>query len=296
MRDMQQASVVDYEDHPFHATNDMSDTPNLMEEEPLADRDIRVVIEDTTTTLRNPQTIEVAVCVMFLVASLVLPTWAVPLHKRYLHYQILQSTGEVVYDSTHMAPAPDHQSVPTQLLIVLAVFLPLGIQLGLVFYWHHRMASVATATITTSLPQHTSSNTTLCIYCVAIGVTSFATGFVKNYCGYLRPSYYDLCGVNDDDCGADAHRSFPSGHASLSFCGLYLLTLYIRRNWGTGPQPQHRLIAMAGLIFPMGLATFIAASRVVDNKHFPADVVGGAVLGLMVAQYCDGVWNISGFP
>ena len=34
---------------------------------------------------------------------------------------------------------------------------------------------------------------------------------------------------------------------------------------------------------PMVVAIFIAASRVHDNMHFPADVVGGALLGGSVA-------------
>ena len=38
------------------------------------------------------------------------------------------------------------------------------------------------------------------------------------------------------------------------------------------------LVVIAGLL-PVGLSLFVAASRVVDNDHWPADVVGGAVIG-----------------
>jgi membrane-associated phospholipid phosphatase len=41
---------------------------------------------------------------------------------------------------------------------------------------------------------------------------------------------------------------------------------------------------------PLILAGFIAASRVVDNKHFPADVIGGAILGASIAKLVHGVW------
>ena len=34
---------------------------------------------------------------------------------------------------------------------------------------------------------------------------------------------------------------------------------------------------------PLLLAGWIALSRVVDNHHFPSDVVGGSILGLLVA-------------
>ena len=40
----------------------------------------------------------------------------------------------------------------------------------------------------------------------------------------------------------------------------------------------------------MALALFIAASRVHDNMHFPADVVGGAVLGTAIAIYVNSLW------
>jgi membrane-associated phospholipid phosphatase len=47
---------------------------------------------------------------------------------------------------------------------------------------------------------------------------------------------------------------------------------------------------MLALLLPMGLALFIAASRVVDNKHFPADVVGGSLLGAAISYYVYGLW------
>jgi membrane-associated phospholipid phosphatase len=40
----------------------------------------------------------------------------------------------------------------------------------------------------------------------------------------------------------------------------------------------------------MGVAVFVAASRVADNKHHPADVVGGAVLGTSVSLFVHSLW------
>jgi hypothetical protein len=54
-------------------------------------------------------------------------------------------------------------------------------------------------------------------------------------------------------------------------------------------QALYRLISLV-CYSPMLFAFFVAASRVVDNKHFPADVVGGAVLGGSVASLIFGIW------
>jgi diacylglycerol diphosphate phosphatase / phosphatidate phosphatase len=51
-----------------------------------------------------------------------------------------------------------------------------------------------------------------------------------------------------------------------------------------------RLVSLVSMVFPMGLASFIACSRLVNNKHFPADVVAGATLGLGIAVYVGGLW------
>jgi len=64
-----------------------------------------------------------------------------------------------------------------------------------------------------------------------------------------------------------ANPSFPSGHAATSFACATLLA------WLT-PLPRVPLFVLAALI---------AFSRVYDGVHYPLDVVGGAVLGLLVA-------------
>lgn len=109
--------------------------------------------------------------------------------------------------------------------------------------------------------------------------------------------------------GEDTRKSFPSGHASTSFCGLTLLTLFLHTRFGlpslvhrqqrrTDPNGTgsilptttiYRFISIFSLA-PMALAVFIAVSRIVDNKHWPADVVGGAVLGASVANFVHGLW------
>mmetsp|Transcript_23224 Transcript_23224/g.64589 ORF Transcript_23224/g.64589 Transcript_23224/m.64589 type:complete len:96 (-) Transcript_23224:181-468(-) len=94
----------------------------------------------------------------------------------------------------------------------------------------------------------------------------------------------------------------------MSFCGLTLLTLYIHTRLGMGNEkrlqqeqrqqrglPSYwtlfraRMISLAGLL-PLALAVYIAADRVRTNHHFPADVVGGALLGGSVSVFVHGLW------
>ena len=55
---------------------------------------------------------------------------------------------------------------------------------------------------------------------------------------------------------------------------------------------RHRFISILSLA-PLALATFVAASRVVDNKHWPADVTAGALLGASVSYFVHGLWFVS---
>jgi undecaprenyl-diphosphatase len=61
--------------------------------------------------------------------------------------------------------------------------------------------------------------------------------------------------------------SFPSGHATVSFACATMLSLYAPR-----AAPAFFLLAAA-----------IAWSRVYVGVHYPLDVLGGAVLGVLIA-------------
>lgn len=67
--------------------------------------------------------------------------------------------------------------------------------------------------------------------------------------------------------------SFPSGHASAGFCAATLLSADL----------EHPLLWY-------GLATAVSWSRVHVGVHYPSDVVGGAVIGTVLARAGLRVW------
>jgi diacylglycerol diphosphate phosphatase/phosphatidate phosphatase len=168
---------------------------------------------------------------------------------------------------------------------------------------------------------HKEFHKTSCVFFSGLGLTILLTNSVKLYVGYLRPIFYDICEPDEayEECTSgedrEARLSFPSGHASFSFCGLVLLSLYLERSFGitkvrvwkhdesTGQivlshtsHPGLRRIISIVCYAPVLLAGFIAASRVADNKHFPADVVGGSILGSSVAMLVHGIWCVNNTP
>jgi membrane-associated phospholipid phosphatase len=124
----------------------------------------------------------------------------------------------------------------------------------------------------------------------ALGQTlnGMLTAWFKRYCGYFRPNYLDGCGWSSTagECTRqflEGRHSFPSGHASSSACAATLLTLTLLsrlRDSGAGWEDVAlRLLAP----LPLAVAGWVAASRVHDNWHHPADVAFGSALGAACA-------------
>ncbi|CAJ1910978.1 unnamed protein product [Cylindrotheca closterium] len=190
------------------------------------------------------------------------------------------------------------QTVPDLQLILIAALLPLFIQLWM-------------ASKTGVFERHK----VLCVYFSGVGITITLTNFVKLYAGYFRPIFLQGCDPDEnyEKCTSGDDRqmrlSFPSGHASLSFCGLCIFSFYLEHRHGMSASRMLLLNKESGELmmaykqnsrymrimsimcyFPVVIAIFIAASRVHDNMHFPADVVGGSLLGGSVAALVHQTW------
>lgn len=93
------------------------------------------------------------------------------------------------------------------------------------------------------------------------------SGFIKyilNYAFYRpRPFVaYDITPLFEHT--ADA--SFPSGHATLMFTVATLIFLFMNKRWG---------------IWVFAFAALVGLARVYAGVHYPLDILGGAVIGVI---------------
>lgn len=148
----------------------------------------------------------------------------------------------------------------------------------------------------------------LCALFVSLGLSETVTCTLKLYVSRHRPNFYQLCGFDPIklQCMAsplarvhEATLSFPSGHSSLSFCGMsYLMYFFLGRvsritstTSLTLPsssrviklEPYKSLLGALSCIVPWSYSFFVAASRVVDKWHHPSDVIAGSLLGIACA-------------
>jgi membrane-associated phospholipid phosphatase len=74
----------------------------------------------------------------------------------------------------------------------------------------------------------------------------------------------------------DAHRSFYSGHTSMSFAGsMFLGELFAK-------QYPHSQYKNAMRVLPLSIAAGVGSLRYFAGKHFPSDILVGAITGTLI--------------
>ncbi|BGP39537.1 hypothetical protein JCM10450v2_003503 [Rhodotorula kratochvilovae] len=123
---------------------------------------------------------------------------------------------------------------------------------------------------------------------------------LKNRVGRLRPDFFSRCAwdavahacTGPIGLVKDGRRSFPSGHSSTAWQGLFVLALYLAGKNGAfafaAPFPrsgvlQSRLLRLALVVAPLFAATWICVTRLEDHYHHPTDVIAGASIGALSA-------------
>eukprot|EP01083_Nonionella_stella_P134383 408946_1 len=181
-------------------------------------------------------------------------------------------------------------TVPTWLLILLIVVVPLT-GFSVIYALDHRTNNRARDNFVMSMSY----------VWQAISTTFFITSVLKAVVGQPRPNFFAMCEWDADaeKCTAEsfyrrheARRSFPSGHASLSFASLGFVSLFLlyrlveldgRPRFLDGSQRQWILPKVLLSFSPIFLAFFVSISRIFDHYHSASDVTAGAVLGLSIA-------------
>jgi diacylglycerol diphosphate phosphatase/phosphatidate phosphatase len=132
-------------------------------------------------------------------------------------------------------------------------------------------------------------------FAMAIGLSEGTTVLLKLWIQRPRPNFYSLCGFDKSllKCTADLHHlreanfSFPSGHSSLSCCGMTFLVWYLL---GNNQNTKRPMVHALNAILPWGWTIFVAASRIADSWHHPSDVLAGLALGFVICTIAYHTW------
>jgi len=136
----------------------------------------------------------------------------------------------------------------------------------------------------------------------ALAFSNLFTNTFKAYVGRPRPNFFALCdykgfvsnsswyfnvtvpgrqmeaGICHDP---NARQSFPSGHSSNSFAGLFYLSLFWFGALSDSGVPK--LLKLCIMSAPIFVGSFVAASRTRDYFHNYDDVCAGAAIGMLCA-------------
>ncbi len=124
----------------------------------------------------------------------------------------------------------------------------------------------------------------LIAYTEAIGWTLLATGITKVLVGRQRPyvvlNHPELAGPQDEE-----NLSFFSGHSAVMFAVASFVALDASRRLDDGPlanaSPVRRWLqgSLLPYFIAYGSAALVAVSRVIDQQHWPSDVLIGSLVG-----------------
>ncbi|KZM19840.1 catalytic [Ascochyta rabiei] len=138
---------------------------------------------------------------------------------------------------------------------------------------------------------------------LSVGAAFTITGALKNAIGKPRPDLIsrckvregtavdstslvlvtiDICTQTDNYILQDGFKSFPSGHSSVSFAGLFYLSLYLAAKLHVMDAKGEVWRTFVVMVPTLG-AALITGTRIMDARHHPFDVLSGAALGILVA-------------
>lgn len=194
-------------------------------------------------------------------------------------------------DPTLQHPFATTERVTDNQLYMLSCFLPMTIILLITNF--RRSNNVNSSNI------HILQISLLGLF-VSLSINAVVTDILKNWIGRPRPDFLARCEptsttpmntyIGIEVCTAplgqmylfDGGKSTPSGHASLSFAGLFYFYLWVLDQFKLRKDSylwQH-IIAF----IPIVLASYIGLSRTQDYRHHFFDIFLGSGIGISVAS------------
>ncbi|CAB9528138.1 Phospholipid phosphatase 5 [Seminavis robusta] len=213
------------------------------------------------------------------------------------------SSGDVILDQQLNKPLADPPTISSGMLIMTAIVVPL---LLVLFVNHFDVLASCRRIQLIKIQQLHELRAGVSALFVSIGLSEAITQTLKLYVRRHRPNFYALCGFDPVSlkCTAklsrihEASLSFPSGHSSLSFCGMtFLVYFFLGRVALLAPNttmalpggrsiklyPYKALLGVMAQLLPWSYSVFVATSRIADNWHHPSDILAGTLLGITAA-------------
>ncbi|MGB1016897.1 MAG: phosphatase PAP2 family protein [Nannocystaceae bacterium] len=130
--------------------------------------------------------------------------------------------------------------------------------------------------------------TDMLIYAETLAVNLLVTETLKFAVGRYRPfTHINPDAVDpeirdklvEDQGEVDSSKSFPSGHASMSFAAAVAGSTLLTMKLAGRKTPAAKAALAVTWIASLGLASTTAVLRVVAGKHYPSDITAGALIG-----------------
>ncbi|KAF2664257.1 PAP2-domain-containing protein [Microthyrium microscopicum] len=197
-----------------------------------------------------------------------------------------------------------HERVPNLLLVVIACLAPAGI----IVLWTLVVDGIFSHKVHGQKRKYTFKERLWELNCgllglaLSIGLQYVIVGSLKNAIGKPRPDLIDrcipkegsqdpmpfglsnhsICTQTNNAILKDGFRSFPSGHSSTSFGGLFYLSLYLAAKLHV-LDSRGEVWKLFIVMTPSLGAALVAGSRIMDARHHPFDVLSGSTIGILVA-------------
>ena len=254
---------------------------------------------------------------LFALASATICKFVIPLNQRPIPYQIINDSLIKDFSLNNPYTPNKEVTIPDVTLGLIAIIGPIvalvvmSNTIGVTYNKTINSSQDGFEAEVVSSPPIGDTHKTMCMYFFTVGLSEFVTDGLKRYIGRLRPNFYSMCEFDEvsRQCMStlsrieQSRKSFPSGHSSLSFSSLCLVSFYAlrqirfytlqnRKEAGIGRLSNLLSLALVTVftVSPLLLASWVAASRIRDFWHHPSDVIAGIGIGSLSAIYGFGLW------